>query len=124
MFPVFKYDNCEVEINGKSIYVELEYSWDYDEEEPDFAYGSEEEDAKELARFESGELSNLVLKVTAKALGETGDDMLGQVFVRSDYATEDLLSTAKEHDMVDRAVSLLKANIIGTYNTLKNALEA
>jgi hypothetical protein len=118
---VFKTEDATIEINGKTIPVKVSYAKDYDDEMPDFDYGTPEENAAEMKRFESYELSNLLLKVTASALGENGYDSLGQVFVVSDKADEQLLETANEHGMKETALHELKINLLYQYNVLKQA---
>jgi hypothetical protein len=120
---VFKTDIGQIEINGKRIMAHIHCAFEDDLDQPDFDYGNESENKAELARFESGELSNMLLKVTASALGETGTDVLGQVFVKTSQVESDLLSVANDHDMINNALIELKNNIIYQYKTLKVALE-
>jgi hypothetical protein len=82
-------------------------------------YGSKEEYAKEIARFESGELLNLSLKVTVSALGETGTDYLGQCFVTARNVEIDVLNIAAEHDMKNQAAIELVGNLKCQWETLK-----
>jgi hypothetical protein len=115
-------EKCEMEINGKNINVELIYSFDYEEESPDFDYGSKEENEKELKRFDDGELLNLWVNVRAYALGQVGQDSLGQCFISAKKFDADFQSTVDENSMKENALDDLKKNIIDGYKTLVDAL--
>lgn len=108
----------------KHIPVKIHYSWENDDRIPDFDYGNEEENSKEMNRFKSGEMVNILLKCTAEALGEKGTDYLGQCFVKAESLEIDLLSLAIDHDMKNNACLELRAFILSQYRTMKNALEA
>lgn len=127
MFIIFKTDKTNLMIKGddgklRHIPTVVQYAYTQDDCAPDFDYGNELENRKEMKRFESGELSNLCIKVTASALGETGTDYLGQCFVTSAKAESELLAVAIEHDMKNNACLELKGNILLQYKTLKEAL--
>lgn len=107
----------------KHIKANVEYSYCYEEEAPDFDYGNEEENKAEMRRFESGELLNLILSVEVSALGEEGRDVLGQVFVKSKTAEDDLIQTAIEHDMKNNAAKECIEAITAKYKTLQEALK-
>jgi hypothetical protein len=98
-------------------------SYDHESEAPNFDYGDAVENAKELARFQSGELLNVFIKVTASALGENGYDYLGQCFIRSSHIDDDIANIVAEHDMKNQACLELKNNVLLAYKTLKDALE-
>lgn len=106
----------------KHIETDVTYSFELESEAPDFEYGSKEENDKEMARFDSGELLNVTLIVKASALGETGADYLGQCFVRAKHLEADLIQLTIEHDMKNNACIELHANILYQYEVLKNAL--
>lgn len=114
-----------IKYEGKLRHIETLVSYAYAPEvdAPDFDYGSKEENEKELNRFRSGELQNVLLKVTASALGENGTDYLGQVFALSRSLEDSLSLTATEQDMKNNACIELKNNILLQYETLKAALE-
>lgn len=124
---LFKTDKTWLNIRHKGklrhIEAQITYSYSYEQDAPDFDYGSPEENAKEMARFASGELCNVFLKVYASALGETGSDCLGQCFVTSRDMEAQLIQVAIEHDMKNNACIELKNNILHQFNTLKEALE-
>jgi hypothetical protein len=113
-------------IDGKLKHIETQitYSYSFEQEAPDFDYGSKEENEKEMARFNSGELSNVFLKVYASALGETGSDSLGQVFVVSNKMEKQLIETAVEHDMKNNACAELRENILCQWRTMSAAFSA
>jgi hypothetical protein len=108
----------------KHIKTVVEYSYDYETDAPDFDWGNEIENRRERKRFELGELQNLILKVEAKALGESGVDYLGQVFVKAKTWEQDLIDTAIPHDMKNNACTELRDNILHKYQIIRNALGA
>lgn len=107
----------------KHIEAHVTYSIEAEQDAPDFDYGNAEENARELARFKDGELLNVFLKVTVSALGETGVDTLGQVFVTARNLEADILNVAAEHDMKNNAARECINFIKYQYDTLKKALE-
>lgn len=127
MLTIFKTENTFTMIKGddgklRHIPTVIQYSYGQDDCAPDFDYGNELDNQREMRRFQSGELSNLLLKVTASALGETGTDILGQVFVVSAKAESELLAMAIDHDMKNNACLELRNNILLQFKTLKEAL--
>lgn len=124
MLTVFKTDKTNLMLRSdknelRHVETIVTYSWEYDDTSPDFDYGNEEENKKELARFESGELLNVFLKVTASCLGEIGTDTLGGCFVRAQHLEQDLIDVATAHDMKNNACIELKENILCQWNALK-----
>lgn len=97
-------------------------SFEYDGNAPDFDYGNSEENAKELARFESGELLNILIVVKAELDGEIGTDCLGQCFIEADNLKAGIEKTVKDHNMVDQALAELKVNILYQANILAKYL--
>lgn len=125
---IFKTDKTYLMLKnnqGQLEHIETEviYAWDYEQDSPDFDCGNAEENAREMRRFESGELLNVVLKVEVKALGEKASDYLGQVFVKASDLETDLLNTAAEHDMKNNACAELKQNILNAAQRLSRFSE-
>lgn len=125
-FTTFKREktNTVIRFQGKIRHIEtfIFYSFAHDDTAPDFDYGSELENKRELKRFEDGELFNLILRVKAVALGEEGCDLLGQCFVRAGNLEEELRRIATEHDMKNNACKELRDSILSKYETLSEAL--
>lgn len=126
-YQVFKTEKTFLMIkrdSGKLEHIEttVTYAYDYDDCAPDFDYGSDEENKKEMKRFESGELLNLSLKVTAKCLGEYGYEYLGQCFVSSNGAEKELLDIASQYDLKNNACNELKNNILVQWELMKKHL--
>jgi hypothetical protein len=100
-------------------------SWDYEQEsvEGAFDYGSKEENQKELARFESGELVAVWIQVKAIAEGETGTDSLGMCFCKAATLETDILNVVAENDMKNYACIDLRNSILCTAKRMKKFLD-
>lgn len=127
-FEVFHTEDTYLNIKGNDgkirfIPTKVYYAMVPDDINPDFDYGNELENEREMKRFKSGELLNLCLKVTVTALGEYGVDSLGHCFVSSKDIKNQLLQIASEYDMKNVACIELKNNIELEYKILKEALE-
>lgn len=72
---------------------------------PDFDYGDAESNYKEMQRFESGELLNLtiIVRVYDQSGHVSGDDLLGQCFVRSENLFDDIKEVMKDNGMLEQA---------------------
>ena len=83
--------------------------WDYDQTEIEgsFDFGNDKENKEYLAKFESGELLSVVIKVTASYQSISESDYLGGCHVRAKNLHEDVLTMVKEHDMQDAASNQL-----------------
>ena len=78
----------------------------YEEFEPvDVAFGDDKLDAEYIARFESGELINVIIivDVLSKSGLVKGSDILGACHIRADHFEEDVNNTVLEHDMGKQA---------------------
>ena len=109
----------EVKIGNKLVVVLIVFEYDYENELPEIGFESNTERNEYLEKFETGEYSNLFLKVIASALGEKGSDSLGQVHVVSKNADNDLIEIAELHQMADNAVKELVKNCEAKYLELK-----
>lgn len=109
----------EVKIGNKLVIVLIVFEYDYENELPDIYFDSDKERDEYLEKFETGELSNLFLRVNVLALGEKGVDSLGQVHVVSKNADNDLIEIAENHGMVENAVQELVKNCEAKYLELK-----
>lgn len=97
----------EVKIGNKLVVVLIVFEYDYENELPEIGFDSDKERNEYLSKFETGEFSNLFLRVIASALGEKGSDSLGQVHVVSKNADNDLIEIAISHGMVENAITKL-----------------
>lgn len=109
----------EVKIGNKLVTVLIVFEYDYENELPEIGFESNKEQDEYLEKFETGEYSNLFLRVIASALGEKGVDSLGQVHVVSKNADNDLIEIAESHGMVETAVGELVKNCEATYLEFK-----
>lgn len=128
-FQVFKTEDTFLmltdPVSGKlrHIATKITYAYDYESEAIDVDFGSEQENQAYIDRFNRGELVNIVLKVSASALGEEGTDYLGACHVTAQDMEDDMLQCAIEHDMKNQACIELKGNILLQYKTLIEAIE-
>lgn len=101
-----------IEFRGKPLHVEvsIDVADEQDDVEGDFDFGDAAENAEYLARFRSGELSAVCIRVTATALGEEGTDYLGMCHVHTGRQS-DVLEQAQEYEMVDRACEDLVSHL-------------
>jgi hypothetical protein len=108
--------------NGKcgnkelSIRIVCEYDWETDL--PDV-------EVEDLKRFETGELSNLWIKVTAISLilHDMAHDNLGGIHVLASDTENQLMEAVKEHQMIDNVVEKLVSNLENKYRVLKGYFE-
>lgn len=114
-----------VKCGNKELNVRIvcEYEWETDL--PDVEFESDEENEKYLKRFETGELSNLWVKVTAISLklGEIADDNLGGIHVLTSDTENQLMEAVKENQMIDNVVKKLISNLENKYRALKGYFE-
>lgn len=118
-----EYRNVKCGNKELNIRIVCEYDWETDP--PNVEFESDEENKKYLKRFETGELSNLWVKVTAISLnlGDSADDTLGGIHVLSADAENQLMEAVKEHQMIDNAVNSLISNLEIKYLALKGYFE-
>jgi hypothetical protein len=64
-----------------------------------------------MARFDNGELLNLLLMVRVSYLGESVNNSLGACFVLARSCEKDLLELARDHEMVASACAELEMSI-------------
>lgn len=112
----------ELNLNGKTHLVPVSIIAEPSDERPDFDYGNEEDNKREMDRFESGELVLVNILVKAKFTCEQGLDSLGQCFVRASHYEQDILETVKDYSMVENAMNDLKENVFVCYNEMKAAM--
>ncbi len=117
----FHSEYCIVKCGNKELNIRIvcEYEWETDL--PDVEFESDEENKKYLKRFETGELSNLWVKVTAISLklGEIADDNLGGIHVLTSDTENQLMEAVKENQMIDNVVKKLISNLENKYRALK-----
>lgn len=113
----------KVKIGNKLVVVLIVFEYDYENELLEIGFESNEEQDQYLSKFETGEYSNLFLRVTASALGEKGCDLLGQVHVVSKNADNDLIEIAESHGMINNAIGELVKNCEARYLELKAVFE-
>ena len=121
----FHSEYCIVKCGNKELNIRIvcEYEWETDL--PDVEFESDEENKKYLKRFETGELSNLWVKVTAISLklGEIADDNLGGIHVLTSDTENQLMEAVKENQMIDNVVKKLISNLENKYRALKGYFE-
>jgi hypothetical protein len=121
----FHSEYCIVKCGNKELNIRIvcEYEWETDL--PDVEFESDEENKKYLKRFETGELSNLWVKVTAISLklGEIADDNLGGIHVLTSDTENQLMEAVKENQMIDNVVEKLISNLENKYRALKGYFE-
>lgn len=122
MKQILKVQQVELKLNKMTHNVPVLIMWDYDDQAPDFDYGSKEENQKEMARFESGELLCVNVYVSSKFTCEEGLDVLGQVFVRASHLEQDILETVKEYSMVENSMNELKEHLFRCFKEIKAAM--
>ena len=106
-----------------NVRIVCEYEWETDL--PDVEFESAEENEKYLKRFETGELSNLWVKVTAISLilNETVSGNLGGIHALTSDTENQLMEAVKENQMIDDAVNQLVSNLENKYRALKGYFE-
>lgn len=118
-----EYRNVKCGNKELNIRIVCEYEWETDL--PDVEFESDEENKKYLKRFETRELSNLWVKVTAisSKLGEIADDNLGGIHVLTSDTENQLMEAVKENQMIDNVVEKLISNLENKYRALKGYFE-
>lgn len=114
-----------VKCGNKNLDLRIVCEYDWETDPPDVEFESNEENEKYLKRFETGELSNLWVKVTAISLnlGDFADDTLGGIHVLSADVENQLMESVKEHQMIDNVTEKLISNLENKYRTLKGYFE-
>ena len=125
----FYADHRTVKCGNKELNVRIVCEYDWETDPPNVEFESNEENEKYLKRFETGELSNLWVKVTAISLnlGDSADDTLGGIHVSfsASYGIfeNQLMEVVNEHQMIDNAVNSLVSNLETKYRALKGYFE-
>lgn len=117
----FHAEHRNVKCGNRELNVRIVCEYDWETDPPDVEFESDEENKKYIKRFETGELSNLWVKVTAISLnlGNFADDTLGGIHVLSADVENQLMEAVKEHQMIDNAVNSLISNLEINYLALK-----
>lgn len=102
--------------------IQVNIKFDYEQDPPDFDYGTEHVNQKEMARFESGELLNLYVLVEVSIGHLVGHDSLGQVFVKASNLEQDVMDTVQAYDMVQNAIESLKIDIERTKQLIEEVI--
>ena len=125
----FYADHRTVKCGNKELNVRIVCEYELETDPPNVEFESDEENKKYIKRFETGELSNLWVKVTATSLvlGDWADDTLGGIHVSFSYSydifTNQLMEVVKDHQMIDNAVNSLISNLEIKYRALKGYFE-
>lgn len=101
-----------IKVGSKSLRVTVQVSWAYEDEAPEVAWDDPQSEAEYYARFESGELANVVIRVQAFWQDADGSDCLGACHVRSSHFEEDISDLVRDHAMIDGALNDLKETIV------------
>jgi len=114
-----------VKCGNKELNVRIVCEYDYESDPPDVEFESKEENEKHVKRFETGELSNLWVKVTAISLilHDMTHDNLGGIHVLASDTENQLMEAVKEHQMIDNVVEKLISNLENKYRVLKGYFE-
>ncbi len=110
--------------NGKQFPAQVTVAIDYETDpvSDQIAFGNTEEDKQAerdyIARFERGELLNLVVRVEAKAFGIIGTDYLGGVHARAKHLNDDIREMVADHGMDTNAISDLVSQVLELANNL------
>lgn len=110
-----------VKCGNKELNVRIVCEYDWETDPPDVEFESDEENEKYLKRFETGELSNFWIKVTAISLilHDMAHENLGGIHVLTSDTENQLMEAAKEHQMIDNVVEKLISNLETKYRALK-----
>lgn len=109
------------EYKGKALKATLLIKYGYEElidVTDTFDFGDKAENAAYLKRFETGELLNLCVTVTALFAGLDGDDHLGACHVKANALEADILELVRDHGMESNAIDELIKNITDLYEAL------
>jgi hypothetical protein len=94
----------KVKVKGFNVPAMIRISWEYEQDAIDVAFETEKDNQEYIERFNTGELSNVIIFVEASIEGELGRDTLGACHVRSRYFDKDILETVETYGMIDNAV--------------------
>lgn len=108
--------------NDKEIEAIIKWFYDYEMELPNVCFDSKEEEKEYLAKFESGEYTNLWLMVEAHGLGEIGLNTLGQVHILSNDADKQIENVIIGEHMVKEAINDLVNVITNKIKLFENTL--
>jgi len=114
------------QLNGRNLLAEITVDVSDEQEPVDVAYETEEENREYIARFDSDELANVCITVTARHVGSNvkASDSLGACHVRTRYFEEDVEETIESHGMVAEALSALEADMWALRASLADAFGA
>lgn len=110
-----------IKCGNKNLNVRIVCEYDWETDPPNVEFESNEENEKYLKQFETGELSNLWVKVTAisSKLGEIADENLGGIHVNTLHTENELMEVVLENQMIDNVVENLISNLENKYRALK-----
>jgi hypothetical protein len=109
--------------NNKHVETQVTVSWDYDYDSELGTFEVFKNDKKNLNKFETGELINILIKVTCSADGETGTSYLGSNYVKSNDLENEVRNIVAEYDLKNDACIELKANILHTAKIMAKYIE-
>lgn len=101
MFTTLKTETTTVKLRGIDTPVEIRIATAPDYEELEFDFGNATSNAEYRARFESGELQSVIIRVSCTALGVYGDTYLGACHVANQ---QDILDTVRDYDLRGEAL--------------------
>lgn len=110
-YPIQKLTK-EFEHNGVKYTAKITITDDYDDLH--FDYGDAEENAKEQARIDSGEVEGHLINVDAELFGVVGFSVLGGVWVDTkakESTDEQLMYVVKTECMIEDAIDQLKQKL-------------
>lgn len=121
----FHADHRTVKCGNKGLNVRIVCEYDWETDPPDVEFKSDQENEEYLKRFETGELSNLWVKVSAisLSLNEGASHTLGGIHTLSSDTENQLMEAVKEHHMIDYIVEKLISNLENKYLALKGYFE-
>jgi hypothetical protein len=114
MFTVIDTHHRTLVANGYSVVATIETAIAPDDTDPagDFDFGDENENAEYLARFHSGELEMVLIRVRATWNGLEGSDYLGANHLLARDVELGALEAAQDHGMADNAIAELVQSIV------------
>lgn len=106
----------EFSVNGHAVQGTVTVQWDHEYTLPqsgqDFDFGDAKANADYEARFERGELCNIVVSVIVRAEGLEGIDTLGGCHVSNRDFENDLMQLVNDHAMIENATAELSKDIL------------
>lgn len=113
-----------IKINGKTITATIRICTFADDEDVkgSFDFGNEADNEAYLQRFYSGELTSVVIEVSASALNCEGRDLLGACHIKQSRFTKDVMETIEHYGMIKTACAELKREILATAERMKEVL--